>query len=217
MRSPVVRGALLLLAVGIVAAAVLLVVFRPPELPEVRARGQAAGMPDPVPWREPERDRSRFFPGANAHREERRILSGERLTLIRRLGRQPTGEEHLVVFHRVLRGQQPLGVVMVRRVKGSGGSIEVVLAVGTDGRVRAVRVQRHREPAAAAAVLESPVWLGSFAGKDAAGLAVEGQGGAVTEGPARDTARAVTTAVRDALIVLELAEQRGLPATEGHH
>jgi hypothetical protein len=141
-------------------------------------------MPDPVPWREPEADLRRFFPGANAHREDVRILSGERLILIRKLGRQPTGEEHLAVLHRVLKGGQPAGVVMVRR----GG----------------LRLQRHREPGPVADALQE--WLGTFAGKTAhadwAALPLPEA--------AREPARQVVEAVRSALIVLETAEAGGI-------
>lgn len=212
------RGAFLVLLLGIAVAAGILVVFRPPDLPEVRTPGGPGRMPDPIPWREPEADLRRFFPGANAHREEVRILSGERLTLIRELGRQPTAEEHWVVLHRALRGKRPSGVVMVRRVAGTGGSIEVVLAVGPDGKVRGVRLQRHREPAAIAAALESRKWQSAFVGRTAGSRWNVEHGALAVPVPARPPARAIVQAVRSALIVLEIAEARGLLASpEAHH
>jgi hypothetical protein len=212
VRSPLVRGALWVLALGIAAAAAVLLIFRPPDLPVVRIGGPPPTMPDPVPWREPEADLRRFFPGANSHREDVRILSGERLTLIRKLGRQPTGEENLAVLHRVMKGGRPAGVVMLRRIPGSGGSIEVVLAVAPDGRIRGLRFQRHREPEpVAAALLE---WLGTFAGKTAG---TDWTALPVPEA-AREPAGQIVEAVRSALIVLETAEAGGIPAgPQPHH
>jgi len=218
VNSPIVRGALALLALGIAAAAVIPVVFRPPELPVVRLAGSNPGAPDPVPWREPEADLRRFFAGADRHREEVRILSRERETLIRRLGRQPTGEEHLAVLHRVLAGDRPIGTVMVRRVPGTGGSIEVVIAVSPQGKVRGIRLQRQREPAEVAELLESRRWLSAFEGRTAEGGWQVDSGLLEVPEQAREPARAIAEGVRSALIVLEVAEAKGLPAgPEAHH
>lgn len=183
----------------------------------MRTPGGPARIPDPVPWREPEADLLRFFPGANAHREEVRILSGERLTLIRRLGRQPTAEEHLAVLHRVLQGRRRLGVVLLRRVRGSGGAVEVVVAVAPDGKLRGIRLQRHREPERVASLLGSE-WLAAFRGRTAASdWSMDRSPLAVPE-PARETARQIVEAVRSALIVLEIAEANGIPVgLEKHH
>lgn len=159
----------------------------------------------------------RFFPGADAHREEIRILSAERLTLIRRLGRQPTAEEHLAVLHHVFRRGQRAGVVLVRRVRGSGGSIEVVLAVNSGGKICGIRLQRHREPKEVAAVLDSDRWLSAFVGRRAdSDWSVE-QGPLAAAMPAGEPARAIVGAVRSALIVLETAETRGIPAAPPLH
>jgi hypothetical protein len=207
----------LLLLVGIAAAAVTMLIFREPQLPEVRTPGGPASAPDPVPWREPAADIRRFFPGANGHREEVRILSGERLELIRRLGRPPTPEEHLATMHRVLSDRGVVGTVQVRRVRGSGGAIEVVVAVAPGGTVRGVRLQRHREPEQVAAVLESPAWLSAFAGRTAESEWSVEKGPLAVLGAARQPAREIAEAVRSALIVLKLAETRGLPASPGAH
>src|ERR1043165_4560528 len=42
------------------------------------------------PWREPEQDLRRFFPEATRYEVETRILSGQRLELMKQLGRAPT-------------------------------------------------------------------------------------------------------------------------------
>lgn len=217
MRSLIVRGALLVLLLAIAAAAGILMYFRPPDLPVVRTVGLPARSPDLVPWREPEADLRRFFPGADTHREEARVLSGQRLTLIRRLGRQPTAEEHLAVLHRVLRSGRRVGVVMVRRVRGSGGSIEVMLAVAPNGTLRGIRLQRHREPEPVAQVLESRRWLAAFPGRTAKSAWRVDRGPLVVPEPAREPAREIVQAVRSALIVLETAEAKGIPAAPGPH
>src|SRR5205807_2669853 len=119
------------------------------------------------PWREPEADMRRFFPGAIRHETETRILSGQRLELMRRLGRPPLPDEHSAYLHRIYTGDQLAGTILTRRVRGQYGAIEIVLAVGTGGRVRGVRLQRLREPEAIAKALQSPRWLAAFQGRTA--------------------------------------------------
>ena len=117
------------------------------------------------PWREPASDLKRFFPNATRYEPETRILSGQRLELGARLGRIPTGDENALHLCRSYEDQSPLGVILTRRVKGAYGAIELVLAVGTNGQVRGVRLQRLREPEPIAAALQSPDWLRSFDGQ----------------------------------------------------
>jgi hypothetical protein len=201
------------LGVGLLVAVVVPNLIKAPELPITRTGTGPTRTPEMLAWREPEADIARFFPGANSHREETRILSAQRPELIRVLGREPTAEEHLPVLHRVLRGGSPAGVVMVRRVKGEAGSIEVVIAVDPERRVRGVRLQRQREPKETAAVLTSRQWLERFDGKRPGdGIA------AVAPHSAKASAEALVRGVREALIVLELAETKGVPvAPEAHH
>ncbi len=215
MKSPIIRIALVILSLGFAVAVGILLIFPMPELPEARSSDQVAHSADPVPWREPEADIRRYFPGADGHREESRILSRERLTLIRRLGRQPLAEEYLAVLHRVLRGKRRVGVVMVRRVAGAGGSIEVVTAVSSAGKVQGLRLQRHREPVEVSRVLEAPAWLGRFTGKTAAS---DWSSASSVPEPAKSSAAAIVEAVRSNLILLEIAEAKGIPAaSDAHH
>jgi Na+-translocating ferredoxin:NAD+ oxidoreductase RnfG subunit len=169
------------------------------------------------PWREPESDLRALFPAANRRRTEVRILSGQRLELAKRLGRAPAAEEMALYFHRVYRGDRPLGTVLVRRVKGEYGAIEVVVGVGTDGKVRGVRLQRLREPEPIAEALRSPAWLGSFAGKTVAGAWTLGRDVPDVPAAARPSARAVMEGARSLVILLEVAERRGLPSEEAPH
>jgi hypothetical protein len=174
--------------------------------------GSAGGHVEPAPlcpWREPERDLRRFFPGATGTRSELRILSHLRLALLPELGRPLTADEFLLRPVRVLRGSERLGTVLVRRVKGEYGAIELVLAVTPDGRVRGVRLQRQREPETIAAALTSPRWLGAFQGKSAAAPLRIGADLPAVPPQALPSARAMAEGVRSLLILLHAAETRG--------
>ncbi len=127
-----------------------------------------SGLSDPAPlcpWREPDADVGRFFIGANRKETVTLILSSRRLELARDLGRQPSGDENALRLYRVFRDQELLGGIMVRRVKGTHGAIEVVLAVTPQGRVSGVRLQRQREPAELASILGGAGFLGRFRGR----------------------------------------------------
>jgi hypothetical protein len=177
-------------------------------LPQARAveRVETAPM---CPWREPEADLQRFFPGATGYDTEIRILSGLRVELARRLGRAPSAEENAMYLYQVHGPAGTLGTVLVRRAKGDYGAIEVVLAVDNSGRVVGARLQRQREPEAAARFLTSPEWLGTFRGETAEGGPAAENAPAVPE-TAADSARAVTQGIHDMLVLLELARERGI-------
>jgi hypothetical protein len=161
------------------------------------------------PWREPERDRRQFFPGATGSCEELKILSHLRVALLHDLGRPLTAEEMLLRPYRVVKGSTPLGSVLVRRVKGEYGAIELVLAVSPDGRVRGVRLQRQREPEPTAAVLTSPRWLNAFQGRSAGSPLRVGEDLPAVPADARVSAAAIAEGVRASLILLRAAEQHG--------
>jgi hypothetical protein len=161
------------------------------------------------PWRDPEGDMRAFFPGATGTREETRILSHLRVALVHDLGRLLTADEMLLRPFRVLRSGERLGTVLVRRVKGEYGAIELVLAVGPDGKARGLRLQRHREPEAIAAALTAPRWLEAFRGKSADSPLRAGEDLPRVTKDAERSAAAVSEGVRSLLIVLRAAEQRG--------
>ncbi len=122
--------------------------------------------PNPLcPWREPESDLRRFFPEANRHETETRILSGLRVELAKQLGRQPEAAENTLTLHRIYKDSRPLGCVLARRVKGEHGAIEIVLAVTAQGAVQGARLQRLREPATISAALQDGEWLKAFDGR----------------------------------------------------
>jgi hypothetical protein len=164
------------------------------------------------PWREPKRDLRTFFPGATGVHEERRILSHLRLTLIRELGRPLSpGEMLLRPFH-VVQGSRAVGTVLLRRVKGEFGAIELVLAVAADGQVRGVRIQREREPERIAAALTDPHWLASFRGKTADSSLRPGEDLLPVPEEARVSATAVAEGVRSLLILLRAGAGGGTAA-----
>lgn len=152
------------------------------------------------PWRDPENDLKQFFPGATSHQAERRILSGRRVELAALLGRIPTAEENIVVVERVQQDGNLRGVVLTRRVKGEYGAVELVMAVEPEHRLRAVRIQRSREPDEITASLERGI-LTELPGKTAADLVSDGSGG--------KTASAIQAGVRAELILFEMADREG--------
>lgn len=152
------------------------------------------------PWREPAAAVGILFPEAQStfrDETEVRILSGLRPELARRLGRPPTAEENALQIHRIHAGPQHLGDVLVRRVKGAHGAIELVLAVTADHRVRGFVLQRQREPEEIAAALLDPGWAARFRGRNAAGLGTDELLGGLPE-----AARASAVAIRDGVFAL---------------
>lgn len=205
-----------LLTIGLAVGLVVAFTTREPQLPVayVRPKGDVALEPM-CPWREPKRDLRRYYPGATAHREETWILSAGRLELARLLGRPPTPEEHVLHLNRVLAGQQELGSVITRRVKGSAGAIELVIALDGRDRVRGVHFQRMREPARVAAALTSPKWLQSLVGREIGSVATQPQG---IPKAAAQPAQSVLDGVRSALAMVEVARLKGVrEPSEGHH
>src|SRR5258706_14616124 len=92
-------------------------------------------LPPMCPWREPARDLPMLFPSATHYVKETRILSGVRPQLQRRLGRFPGPEENSLLIHRVRNGTALVGSVLVRRVKGEHGGVEVRAAGPPEGTI----------------------------------------------------------------------------------
>lgn len=171
------------------------------------------------PWREPEADVARFFPGATGHTTEVIILSGARMELRKRLGRTPTPDENVLYVHRVRRQSTALGALLTRRVKGEFGAIELVLAVDPGGVVRGLRYQRLREPAVVSAQLQAPAWIQAFRGKTADSPLRPGADLPQVSPEAATSAAAIAEGVREQLVLLEVATQRGVHQSPGaaHH
>lgn len=172
------------------------------------------------PWREPASDVKLFFPNATRYEVETRILSGLRVELAERLGRIPTGDENALHVWRVYQGNMIVGSVLTHRVKGEHGAIEQVLAVGSDERVRRLRLQRLREPEPIARVLQNPEWLRSFEGRSADSSWKLGSDIPEVPTEARASAQAIVEGTRSLLILLAASNQAlpsSKPATAPHH
>lgn len=159
------------------------------------------------PWRDPEQDRSRFFPTSTSVREETLILSGKRPEVAKRLGRAATGEENALKVYRILHRDRLLGSIVARRVRGESGVIELLLAVRTDGRIAGAKLQRMREPAAVAKSLQSAAWLGAFVGKNSGSSWQLGSEIPQVTPIARSSAAAILDAAHALLVQLAVADE----------
>lgn len=168
------------------------------------------------PWREPEFDLQRFFPGATRWQTETRILSGQRVELAGRLGRQPYAEELSIQLHRIFHHAEEVGRILTRRVSGEHGSIELVLAVAPDGAVRGLRVQRWREPESVRKVLASPAWQEAFVGKRADDAFRPGEDLPSVPAEARKSAIAIAEGARSLLVLGDCAERASSVASPHH-
>jgi hypothetical protein len=169
------------------------------------------------PWRQPEQDLHAFFPEGSRYETETRILSGLRTELAQRLGRVPTAGENALHLYRVTHESEPVGTVVVSRVKGEYGAIEMVLAINAKGEVCGLRFQRLREPEAIANVLERPEWLASFCGKTVQHLWRLGVDIPQVDAPVRPSAAAVVDGVRSLLVLLDVAGNPQALTLRRHH
>ena len=144
--------------------------------------------PAMVPWREPQRDLARFFPGQSAWKQETLALSSYRQKILTRLGPGETLESNTLYVYRV----GTAGSVLVRRFAGEYGAIEVVIAVNPQHKIMGSRIQRHREPPEQARLFED---TSGFRGKG-------------PEDPLPKAHPALARAVRAELIALDTAERR---------
>jgi hypothetical protein len=168
------------------------------------------------PWREPDQDLPRFFPESSRWETETRVLSGLRDQLSKTLGRAPGPEEIALTLHRVYRDSQPLGAVLVRRVKGRDGAIEVVVAVSEQGRILNVRLQRMRERTSIAKAVSGPEWLGRFEGRtETDGWGTDNLKGMPPE--AQQSGEAIREGIRTLLVLLAASETPGVPTTRTPH
>lgn len=165
------------------------------------------------PWREPEKDLESFFPEATRHFPELVALSSRRLQILERLGPNQRLQSNALHVERVSKGSTELGTVVVRRVSGPNGPIEVVTAVSLHGTIKGVRVQRHREPAPDSKNLQADGWLRSFVGKSANDRFEMG-GDLPRVAVGADAAKSVARAVRS--VMIELSEGESIRASHSH-
>lgn len=158
------------------------------------------------PWRNPAQDLAALFSPVTNYVLETRIVSGLIVSAEKQLGRRMHPNENPLRIHRVQHDGRTLGSILVTRVKGEHGGIEIVTGVETNGAVRGVLIQSQREPPAVAAAITNTAWLARFAGRTA--KSSWGVGAELPDVPAdaRASAQAVADGVRDQLIVLTFAE-----------
>ena len=159
------------------------------------------------PWREPWRDLPLLFPSATHYTAEKRILSASLVPLQKWLGRPMTADENPLRIHHALDvNEHTLGSVLVCRVKGEHGAIELVAAIDNDDKLHGVLIQSQREPDAVAQVITGSDFLRSFSGLDASSPFRIGTDLPGVAAPAQLSAQAVADGVRSQLIVLSFAE-----------
>lgn len=202
MRPRSVGLSLLLLVIG---AAIVWRIQVPARRHHVHAAPVAGLETSPVcPWREPLRDLRSLFPPATNYVLTPLIVSRLTVEIEKKLGRHMTADENPLRVHRVEHGGKTLGSVLVTRVKGEHGSIEIVIGVETNGRVRGVLIQSQREPDLVASALTNLVR--GFVDKTVAASFQLGDDLPDVPAEARVSAQAVATGVRDQLVVLSFAE-----------
>jgi hypothetical protein len=116
-------------------------------------------------WRDPEKTMSKLFPAAKDYKSiDRKISPEKREAIERRLGRPlDPGEREDWIYYRLTDAKgQTLGFVIADAEKGEYGVIEIVMGITTDGKVKAVYVQKARERNKE---FKSPEFLTQFAGK----------------------------------------------------
>jgi hypothetical protein len=209
---------------GGLAVALGLLVWRVNHAPSATdALVEVKAVPPPAaplcPWREPGGDMKQFFPKADHYVIETRILSGVRVELAARLGRAPTGDENALRLNRICQGTNTLGTVLTRRVKGTDGAIEIVLAIDPAEQVRGLRFQRLRESEPIAEAIQNPEWLHAFAGKRADDSWQLGGDIPAVSAEARASAGAIVEGVRSLLVLMAAANQSNVinSAASTHH
>ena len=100
----------------------------------------------PCPWRDAETDMTNWFPGATQYQPHDLILSDKRTELRAKLGRELQPEEMALHMYLIKSNDLQVGSVLTRRIKAAHGAIELAVAVDPEKKVRAVKIQRIREP-----------------------------------------------------------------------
>ena len=171
----------------------------------------------PCPWRDAGEDMTNWFPGATEHSSLDLVLSGKSPELQQTLGRRLLPEEMALHTYPVLSNHVHLGTVLTRRLKGEHGGIEMALALDTNRQVKALKVQRIREPEHVVRALEQYNLNQRF--KQAtlnddlvASLQTENR----TNGPADTIARAIAAETKTLLVLFEAGQAEFRISTHHH-
>lgn len=120
-------------------------------------------------WRDPERTMQKFFPQARDYKTRTYKMTPERIAAIEKAIGIPldaTERKEFDLYEIIGEADgkpQKLGTVLALAGKGEYGTIEVVIGVDGGGKLAGAFIQRTRERSAKA--LQSPEFLGQFAGK----------------------------------------------------
>ena len=106
----------------------------------------------PCPWRDADTQLTNWFPDATGYAAVDVILSGQRSSLEKELGRAMRPEEMALHVYVVKRDRSEIGKVLAQRIKAKHGAVEIALAIervkGSDciERIRKMKIQSIREP-----------------------------------------------------------------------
>ena len=156
------------------------------------------------PWREPQRDLKTLFPAATQYVTETCILSQFMGAIQKRLSRPMTVDENPLRIYRATDGRRAMGAILVKRVKGEHGAVELVTGIDPQGRVCGVLLQSQREPESVAQTIKN--WLPHFVGRTARSPLSPGDDLPEVASEALATANAIAEGVRSQLTVFSFAE-----------
>lgn len=119
-------------------------------------------------WRDPERTMARLFPEARDYRTVVYKPTPAQVARIGSLAGQPLTPDEAREFniYEITDGKRVIGKVLALAGPGEYGTIETVMGIGPDQRVRGVYIQRIREKQRTA--IQAQTFLGQFRGKSLA-------------------------------------------------
>jgi hypothetical protein len=214
------RRSTLVLFLMLVFAVIAVFLFRAKDsLPKQESAARPGVEVSPVcPWRDPQRDLAALFPSATNYLADARVVSRMTAEIVKRLGRQMTPDENPLRIFRAQADGRTVGAVLLTRVRGEHGGVEVVIGVSTNGDIRDVRIQSHREPEAVAREITSDKFLRAFKGKSFSSRLHLADDLPELSAEARPTAQAIADGVRSQLIVRSFADGFNSPTdAHAHH
>jgi Na+-translocating ferredoxin:NAD+ oxidoreductase RnfG subunit len=110
----------------------------------------------------PDRDIRNFFSGADSYSTEvKKYTPEQEIAIEKRIGSKLDPDENEFKFYRVKKQGRVVGTVLSHQARGKYGAVQTVTAIGNDGKIIGVHVQRHREPTN----LNQDSFLNQFKGK----------------------------------------------------
>jgi hypothetical protein len=154
-------------------------------------------------WLNPDRDIKAFFPGGESYTTEIRTYTPDQLAAIQQLTGAPLDpDENEFKFYRVKKGAAVQGTVLTHQARGRYGAVQTVVAIGNDGRIIGVYIQRHREPVN----LNQASFLAQFKGKGTSDPLTVGKDITPVAG-GEESSRAVAFSVKKILVIHDILSQ----------